>query len=102
MSETVQTARPGLSADAAEITAWLTEVFAELGLTPDESEDDFFALGGTSLSAMRLIARAEERYGEDALPPEDLYERPGVAQIAESIARNVSATAGAEAAADGR
>ena len=86
--------------EAAEVQAWLLGALRELGLEAGGPQDDFFELGGTSLTAMRLIAKAERRFGEDALPPDELYERPGLRQIAAGIARNVAAAPAA--AADGR
>jgi acyl carrier protein len=83
-----------------EVEAWLLGALRELGLEAGGPQDDFFELGGTSLTAMRLIAKAEERFGEDALPPDELYERPGLRQIAAGIARN--AAVAPAAAADGR
>lgn len=72
------------------VEAWLTESFRDLGLNAVGAEDDFFELGGTSLAATRLIAKVEETYGEDALPPDDLYEQPRIREIAASIARNAA------------
>ena len=80
------------AADGAEVRQWVRDTCRGLGLPVEEPEDDFFATGGTSLTAMKFIARVEERYGETALAPDDLYERSSVREIADSIAHNTSAS----------
>jgi acyl carrier protein len=57
----------------ADIAKWLVETCAELGLGSVSTTDDFFAVGGTSMLAIKLIAKIEDTYGEDVLPPEDLF-----------------------------
>ena len=52
------------------------------------SGDDFFALGGTSLTAVKFLAQVEERFGMDALTPEDLYESSRFEDIVASVRRN--------------
>jgi Phosphopantetheine attachment site len=71
-----------------EIEHWLIEVCQSLGLQITGGEEDLFTAGATSLTAIRLITKAEERYGEGALPPDDLYADGRVRQIAASIRRN--------------
>jgi acyl carrier protein len=44
-------------------------------------EDDFFALGGNSLLAVKFISKIEAHFGEEALPPEALYDDPSFANI---------------------
>lgn len=68
----------------AVIAQWLVETCAALGLGPVSTTDDFFAVGGTSMLAIKLIAKIEDTYGEDVLPPADLFitrRLDGVAQI---------------------
>jgi non-heme Fe2+,alpha-ketoglutarate-dependent halogenase len=72
----------------AEIENWVIGFCRELNLPVEDATTDFFAVGGTSLTAMRLIASAEELYGEDVLPPDDLYESSSMGGIATVIARN--------------
>jgi hypothetical protein len=48
-------------------------------------DDDFFGLGGNSLSAIKFLARVEERFGEDALLPETLYEDARLASLAKAV-----------------
>lgn len=74
--------------ESAEIEQWLIAACQSLGLPITDAEEDFFTAGATSLTAIRLIAKAEEKYGEDALPPDDLYADGRVRQIAASIRRN--------------
>ena len=73
--------------DIDSIQAWVVATCQDLGLSVDAGSD-FFRSGGSSLTAVKLIARAEENFGEDALPPEDLFSDSGIREIAESIARN--------------
>lgn len=68
----------------AAITQWLIETCSALGLGPAAPSDDFFAIGGTSMMAIKLIAKIEDQFGEDVLPPTDLFivrHLDGVAQI---------------------
>jgi len=73
--------------DIDTIQEWVISTCRDLGLDVDAGSD-FFRAGGSSLTAVKLIARAEESFGEDSLPPEDLFSNSGVREIAESIARN--------------
>lgn len=57
-----------------------------LGVRPIGLRDDFFALGGNSLLALRMLARVEEACGRVVLPA-TLFTRPTVAELAEEIAR---------------
>ncbi|MFF2045037.1 amino acid adenylation domain-containing protein [Kitasatospora sp. NPDC058170] len=64
----------------------VAELFAEvLGTGPLGADDDFFALGGNSLLAVRLIARLDERL---SLEPtlRDLLAAPTVADLAQRLA----------------
>lgn len=71
-----------------ETERWVVGVCRELGLPVEGSDSDFFDAGGSSLAATKLIAKAEDRFGEDALPPDDLFAKSTVREIAESIIRN--------------
>lgn len=72
------------------IENWVVEICKDLGLPVTDADSDFFEAGGTSLTAMKLIGKAEETYGEDALPPDDLYAESSLRDIAASIRRNGS------------
>jgi acyl carrier protein len=80
-----------------DLCSWVIGVCRELGVPVESADDDFFATGATSLSAVKLIARAEQEFGDDALPPEELFERSTMAQIADSIRRNLLSIAAADA-----
>lgn len=54
---------------------------AVLGRRPAASGDDFFALGGDSLRAVRLLAHLQERRGA-GLPPAELFARPDLEGMA--------------------
>jgi acyl carrier protein len=82
-----QTSDPGRQ---AAIEQWVIDVCAQLGLPVAASDDDFFDAGGTSLAVIRIVARAEEEFGAEALSPEELIEEPAVRQIAATILRNTT------------
>ncbi|MFD9733339.1 amino acid adenylation domain-containing protein [Umezawaea sp. NPDC059074] len=70
----------------------LVEVLAELVGVPEPGvHDDFFALGGTSLTAMRLVVVLEKRYGVH-IPLSAFVAAPTVAGLAERL-RSDRATA---------
>jgi acetoacetyl-CoA synthetase len=52
-----------------------------LGVTPLALDDDFFAIGGTSLMAVEIFTLLEDRLGVD-LPPSALLEAPTIATLA--------------------
>ncbi|MEU7059054.1 phosphopantetheine-binding protein [Streptomyces sp. NPDC046197] len=79
MSETV---------DEQHVEQWLISECQALGLNVATVQDDFFEAGGTSLSAMKLIARVDEAFGEDALPPDDLFADSSIRALASQIERN--------------
>ena len=57
-----------------------------LGLPMLAADDDFFALGGDSLLALRLLAGLREEYGVE-IPIARIFESPTVAGIAEVLLR---------------
>ncbi|MEV7097923.1 acyl carrier protein [Amycolatopsis sp. NPDC051045] len=83
----------GTSGNPSTVERWVIDACVALGLPAQSPSDDFFALGGTSLSVIRLVARAEEEFGEDCLPPDELYEESTVRGIAGLITRNAGAIA---------
>ncbi|MBR8207573.1 hypothetical protein KDW61_02735 [Burkholderia cenocepacia] len=74
--------------DITEIEAWLVEACGALGLRIENADSDFFAAGGTSITAVKLLSRVEERFGEDALTPEALFEQSRLSDIASHIAQH--------------
>lgn len=77
-----------------EFERWVIEACRSLGLPVEDAEGDFFEAGATSLTALKLIARAEDRYGEDVLPPDDLFDDSSIRGIAARIRRNGSQSGG--------
>lgn len=59
-------------------------------------DDDFFELGGNSLTAIKFLSRVEERFGEDALLPETLYEDARLSSLGKAV-EAATATAGPSA-----
>ena len=59
----------------------VAELWAELLGEPPAADDDFFAAGGHSLAATRLVARVREAFGV-RLPLRALFREPTVAAIA--------------------
>jgi non-haem Fe2+, alpha-ketoglutarate-dependent halogenase len=76
-------------------TAWQAEADTEhqiaaiwrelFNLREVKASDDFFELGGNSLTALKFLSRIEEQYGEDALSPDALFENGGLTAVAEVI-----------------
>ncbi|KIZ17548.1 acyl carrier protein [Streptomyces natalensis] len=71
-----------------EIERWVLSVCEKIGLRAADVNADFFEAGGNSLAAMKIISQAEETFGEDALPPDDLFSRSTVREIAACILAN--------------
>ncbi|MCT9933172.1 phosphopantetheine-binding protein, partial [Planotetraspora sp. A-T 1434] len=70
--------RPGLETGLAAVWAEL------LGCPPPGRGQSFFALGGDSLLATRLVAVVRDRFGAD-VPLRDLLARPTVADLAVAV-----------------
>ena len=82
--------------------AALVELWADvLGLATIDPDSDFFAMGGDSLKAARLVARLGEKTG-DIIYAQAVFEAPTPLQLAEHLARNfpraAAALAGSEPA----
>ncbi|WP_078861064.1 non-ribosomal peptide synthetase [Streptomyces rubellomurinus] len=77
---------PGPDAPGGEIEELIAGVWSEVlgrdGIRPD---DDFFALGGHSLVALRVVARLRKRLGI-VLPTKDIYRHPRLRDLAEHAA----------------
>ncbi|HEX6371263.1 MAG TPA: thioesterase domain-containing protein, partial [Longimicrobium sp.] len=75
-------ARRGYEAPVGPIEEALAEIWAEvLGLERVGRGDHFFALGGHSLSAVRVIARMRQAVGVD-IPLSHVFSHPTVASLA--------------------
>ncbi|MEH0574667.1 MULTISPECIES: phosphopantetheine-binding protein [Streptomyces] len=70
------------------LLAWVVDECRQLGLRVTGGEDDFFEAGGTSLTAVKLIERAEREFGDDSLPADELFTESRVMDIVVSIQRN--------------
>ncbi|HEX9943412.1 MAG TPA: phosphopantetheine-binding protein, partial [Thermoanaerobaculia bacterium] len=77
-----------------EVETALADLWEELlGRRPESSRDDFFALGGDSLLAVRLLAQIAGRWSYE-VPVADLFARPtleGVARVMRESAPRPSA-----------
>ena len=64
--------------------AWLRELWGDiLGAGVSAGTDDFFALGGSSLTAAQLVSRLRERFPEVTVA--DIYEHPTAADLAVAL-----------------
>lgn len=83
-------ASPPATSPTRQVNGWegrVSRVWAlVLGLDVVVPEDDFFAAGGTSLSAMRLVDRLEADFGV-RITLGELYDRPTIAEIAARVAQ---------------
>ncbi|NEE35558.1 amino acid adenylation domain-containing protein, partial [Streptomyces sp. SID7982] len=99
---------PEFTAPGAAYTAPRTEteralcaVWAEvLGLARVGVEDDFFALGGDSISSLKIVSRARTALGTH-LTPRALFDHPTVAGLAEAVAPAARETGVVPVARDG-
>jgi acyl transferase domain-containing protein/thioesterase domain-containing protein len=74
-----------------EVQATLVEWWrALLGVDSVSVQDDFFALGGQSLSALRLFAKIKNRYGLE-LSLSTLYQAPTIEKLASLVRKQESA-----------
>ncbi|MET8781795.1 Pls/PosA family non-ribosomal peptide synthetase [Streptomyces sp. NPDC004589] len=77
----------GLEQPAAELygtEAWLAEQWTEvLGIPVADASDDFFAIGGGSLSAAQLTTRLRTRYPSAAVL--DIYQQPTLRKLARRL-----------------
>ncbi|TDT95702.1 non-ribosomal peptide synthetase-like protein [Streptomyces sp. 846.5] len=72
--------------------AWLAEQWAEvLGVPVGSAKDDFFAVGGSSLGAARLVTLIRSRYA--AIAVSDIYQAPVLRDLARRLETSVQ-TAG--------
>jgi acyl transferase domain-containing protein len=86
-------ARPNLStpfvAPRNQVEQDVAEVWQQLlGVAPIGIHDKFFELGGHSLLAIQLLSRLREMYRLE-IPVQRLFEAPTIAQLAESIERDL-------------
>ncbi|GAA3122070.1 phosphopantetheine-binding protein [Streptomyces echinatus] len=70
------------------LLAWVVDECKQLGLRVTGGDDDFFEAGGTSLTAVKLIERAEREFGDDSLPADELFTDSRITDIVASIQRN--------------
>lgn len=64
----------------------IAEIWSELlGVPKIGIEDNFFALGGDSLSAVQMVAKVREEFGQ-SISLRGLFERPTIAELAAGVA----------------
>lgn len=51
--------------------------------------DDFFDLGGTSLKSVRMVLEVDDAFGENVLPPDQLFVGSRFDEVAAIIRRNL-------------
>ena len=71
------------SSNEASVSAeqWVVDACRDFKLPVGSADDDFFLIGGTSITLMRLVARAEQELGV-TLEPEDVLESSTLRGIA--------------------
>ena len=78
------------------VETWIVAVCQELlGVDQVDPGADFFELGGTSLTAIRLIARVDAHFGEEVLLPDDLFADARPAAWARVIENKLKVSEGA-------
>ncbi|GAB3959827.1 hypothetical protein GCM10027614_80170 [Micromonospora vulcania] len=81
------TALVGDAAPVTDVQARLADLFADiLGLPRVGVDDNFFALGGHSMSCMRLVGRVRSAFGAE-LAVRDVFNTPTVAGLARLVDR---------------
>jgi non-ribosomal peptide synthetase-like protein len=83
-------------AEPRTTAAWLAERWRELLGVPADQDSDFFALGGTSLAAARLVSLLRERHPGASVA--DVYHRPRLGDLAAHLDRDTAAARAADAA----
>jgi len=63
----------------------LAEMWRDLLGREAQPNDSFFDLGGTSLTAIKLLQRVEKQFGADVLSPDTLYGDPKLRSVASAI-----------------
>lgn len=83
IASAVETGSPAVPLDESEraVAGLFTELLGVAGVGP---EDDFFVLGGSSLTAMRLVTRIEKLY-DVSIPLTTLLDTPTVSALAELL-----------------
>lgn len=77
---------------ADPMTARLAEIWTDiLGVVGIDPDDDFFALGGHSLNAVRMLARVRKEFGV-SVPLGKLFESARLSALTEIVRRQVSST----------
>ncbi|MFL6170977.1 MAG: Pls/PosA family non-ribosomal peptide synthetase, partial [Ornithinibacter sp.] len=71
---------PGVEGTAAWVAGHWTAI---LGGAPSGPDDDFFDLGGGSLTAAQLVSRLRERFPEVTVA--DVYDHPGLGELAAAL-----------------
>ena len=71
-------------AELTPLQAWIADIWADvLGAEVTSPKDDFFDLGGGSLTAAQLVGRLRERYPEVAVG--DVYQHARIASLAQLL-----------------
>ena len=72
------------AADLSPTTQWLAQIWSGiLGANVASADDDFFALGGGSLSAAQLVSAIRERYPRTLVS--DVYDYPRIGSLADEL-----------------
>jgi non-ribosomal peptide synthetase-like protein len=82
---------PGSDASFEGTAGWVQQLWGEiLGADVSKLKDNFFDLGGSSLTAAQLVARLRERFPEITVA--DVYEQPTVGRLSTALDAMASPT----------
>lgn len=70
---------------ASDTEKWMMDAWHQIGLDPSEPQCDFFEVGGASLAAMYLIALVDEKYGENIVTTEEIFEKRTIRNLSMMI-----------------
>jgi acyl carrier protein len=84
------------SPDTAELLTPTEQTIAEIwrdlfGVANVTPSNNFFDLGGNSLTAVKFLSRVEKKFGPDALLPETLYQNAQLRSLAAAIDQSIAA-----------
>jgi amino acid adenylation domain-containing protein len=88
----------GFSPASSAVQQTVAQIWSSvLGIDPPGPHDDFFRLGGHSLSAVQVVARLRQEFGVE-LEADSLFAKPTVTELAELVSESITRRGGSPAA----